>query len=446
MSQKWNLQDIRPAVPQKQALRESPRRQVARDIAPRKLKQEEPDYLNDPDLATIDVIDGSRVKRKRVIVTAVFALIIIGIGFFVNVLLGGAEITVYPKMKDISVQATFEAFKTPKVGELGYELLSLETTGEKQVKANGKEAVSIRAEGIIFIYNTKSTSEQRLVKNTRFETKDGLIFKIKESVVVPGASKDAKGNLVPGSASAEVFADGTGEKYNIAPTRFTVPGLKGSDQYVNVYGESTSAFTGGFEGEKYIIDEAELDTAKQALHVELRDTLLARLKEERPAGFVIYDGAITFTYESLPSTEYGASLATIKEKVTMHVPMFMEPQFAEYIADKSIPEYAAEPVTFLNPNTLTFTYENASTSVSDISTLESFEMTLKGGSTIVWKFDEQNLKKQLLGLKKAKATEVFSTYGGIRTAQAVIRPFWATTYPEDVDNIIVNTILEQKTE
>lgn len=440
MTQKWNLQDIKPAGTTKGAPRETPLRKPQIDISYKAPKSHSSETVIDPDIAMIDVIDGKSEKRKRVIITVVVASIIIGAGFFVNVMLGGADVTVHPKLKDISVQAEFRAETKPQAGELGYELLTLEETGEKQVKASGKETVSLKAEGKIFVYNAKSTSPQRLIKNTRFENKDGLIFRIKESIEVPGATTDTKGALVPGSIVADVVADGTGDQYNIPPGRFTVPGLKDTEQYEHVYGESTTGFTGGFEGEKYIIDEAEFSTAKQALHVELRDKLLAKLKEARPAGFVVYDDAVTFAFDSLPSTEYGESLATIKEKARLQVPMFKESEFSSFLADKTIPDYTGDLVSIIDPLTLTFSYTAPTTTVSDISTYTALDFMLKGDAKVVWKFDEKKLQNDLISLKKSEAPKVFSSYPAISSANAEIRPFWVSVFPKNPDEIKVHIV------
>ncbi len=442
MAQKWNLQDIRPAGAPKSAPREPAPRRANQDIAPRAPKIEHPPAFDDSDLATLDIIDGNTVKRTRAIITAVVVVIIVALGYFVNVMLGGAEVTVYPKVRDIFVQAEFTAYTNPKVGDLGYELLTLEATGEKQVKAAGKEMVSTRAEGEIMIYNAKSTSPQRLIKNTRFETPEGLIFRIKESIEVPGATEDAKGNTVPGSIMAVVFADGVGETYNIGPARFTVPGLKGTEQYDYVYAESTVGFTGGFEGEKYIIDEAELETAKQALHIELRNTLLERLKAERPAGFVIYENSVALTFEELPSTQYGDSLATIKELARLQVPIFREAEFAKFLADKSVPDYAGDPVTIPNPETLTFTYASPTTTISDLSPLTSLPFMLKGDARIIWEFNEEKLKEELRSIDKKDSAAVFGAYPSIRNAEARVKPFWETAFPDNPEDIQVETVIE----
>jgi hypothetical protein len=436
MAQKWNLQDIRPAGPKPQPPRSvGTRQRPQQDIAPRTpdVAPQTPEF--DPDLSTIDIVDGNSAKRKRVIVSAVIAALVVGAGVFVNMLLGGATVTVYPKIKDVSVQADVIASITPQVGELGYELLTLEATGEKQVKAAGKEEVKERAGGKLFVYNTSDTV-QRLIKNTRFETGEGLVFRITESIEVPPAKAG-----VPGSVAADVFADGTGEQYNIPPQRFTVPGLKGSPQYDRMYAESNAAFTGGFDGEKYILDEAELATAQQALHIELRNTLLARLQNERPAGFVLYDEAVTISFESLPPTEYGDSLATIKERARLQVPLFKEDAFATYIAEQGVSDYAGEPVMVPDPATLTFTYHSATTTISDISDRTTLDFMLKGTARIVWQFDELQLKNQLVGIRKNDAAAVFASYPSIRSAQAEIRPFWAGSFPDDSTDIGVSEVL-----
>ncbi len=460
MPQKWNLGDIRPSKPGRTLAEEvpgsvhpvsapkessGPRQQS--DIAPRRpsIDRREPVRTPPPrednDLESLDIIDGRQVKRTRMIIAVVIAALIIGGAIFLNILMGGAEVTVYPKFKDVSVQATFTGMKSPKAGELGYELLSLEATGERQVKAAGTEKVSERASGSIFVYNTDPKATQRLIKNTRFENPDGLIFRIKESIEVPPATKDARGALVPGVVTADVFADGTGEQYNVAPSRFTVPGLKNSPQFTTVYGETTVAMTGGFEGDRFLLDEAELEIKKQELQQELRTTLLERLKTERPVGFVVYESAVAFAFETLPATTYGDSLATIKEQARLYVPMFKEDDFAEYIAKSTIAGYEGEPVLITDTQALSFTYESATATISDISKEVTLPFNLKGTARIVWSFDANKLTKDLLNLSKTALEPMLQSYPAIDRAEAVVRPFWAQSFPDDMKKIEVKTIL-----
>ncbi len=437
MAQKWNLQDIRPqGAPKAQPPRSvgTPQLRPKQDIAPRAPEQSPaPEY--DPDLSTLEITDGNAAKRKRVLISSIIALCLIGAGYGVNLLLAGATVTVQPKVADIALGSEISAKTTPQVGELGYELLTLEATGERQVKATGKENVHEQAQGKIFVYNTSDVS-QRLIKNTRFENKDGLIFRIQESIEVP----PAKGGT-PGKVAADVFADGPGEQYNIPPQRFTVPGLKGSDQFDKMYGESEAAFTGGFDGEKYMLDEAELATATQALQLELRNTLLGRLKSERPAGFVVFDDAVAISFESMPATDYGDSLATIKERARLQVPLFKEDAFAAYIATQGYKDYKNDRVIVSNPEALTFTYTSATTTVSDLSGRTTLDFMLKGTAHLIWQVDEAKLTSELLGIKKKDTNAIFLKYGTIiQKASVEIRPFWKTVMPKNADDITIETV------
>ncbi len=445
MNRKWNLQDIRPAGP---APRERGRRvPVAEgqsvDMAPRTpIHQESAPRRRDPDIASIDIIDGGSRRKKRIFVSVIVALLIVGSGFAASFLMGGAEVTVYPKNRETNVDATFSAFIAPSSGELGYELLTLESNGERQVSATGEETVSERATGNILIYNAHSATPQRLIKNTRFESTDGLIFKISESVEVPGYTDDGKGNRAPGVVSATVFADGTGEQYNVGPGRFTIPGLKGSPQFDAMYGETTESFAGGYEGKRFIIEEGELETAKQALHLELRDALLARLETEKPAGFVVYKDAVTFSFDSLPATEYGDKLATIKERARLQIPIFKETSFATYLAENTIVVYEGEPVYIEDPLALVFSYPSPTTTTSDISAQTDIAFKLKGNTRIIWTFDESSLKNDLLGLSKSALDTVLTKYPAIVKAEAVVRPFWKQAFPENPEEVTVTTIVK----
>ncbi|MDD3155887.1 MAG: hypothetical protein PHP14_00005, partial [Candidatus Pacebacteria bacterium] len=113
------------------------------------------------------------------------------------------------------------------------------------------------------------------VKNTRFESPDGLIFRINSRVIVPGATLK-NGELVPSSIVADATADETGKAYNIAATRFTIPGFKGTDRFTGFYGESKAPFTGGSDGESTVVSNVDLKNAEK----EASDVLFEKLKTE----------------------------------------------------------------------------------------------------------------------------------------------------------------------
>ena len=185
--------------------------------------------------------------------------IIVGVSILVlffgfSLLFSGAKLVVIPKQRSVLVDATFEAFKTPRVGALGYEIMTIEIEGTNEVYANTEEFVEEKASGKITIYNNFNTSKQRLIKNTRFETPEGLIYRINESTVVPGQRIENK-KVVPGSVEVVVYADEVGEKYNMGLGDFTIPWFKGDPRFDDFYARSKTEMTGGFVGEKKIVSK-----------------------------------------------------------------------------------------------------------------------------------------------------------------------------------------------
>lgn len=437
MSQKWKLQDIRPAQPKK---RRTPSQERPLRHEPTQVASER------EDIPEITITDGNKKKRSNLVIAIVLFFVVFGGGIGVSALMSGADITVYPKNRIPNLNAEFTAYPEPRAGELSYEIMTLKAEGERQVTATGEETVEEQATGMIEIIKTTPGAE-RLIKNTRFESPDGLIFKIVESIVVPGAVKDSSGASVPGTIRAEVFAESPGEEYNLnAGTRFSIPGFKEggfTELYNAIYAENRSDFTGGYAGPKFIINEDELAIAKQSLQMELRDSLLSRMEEKKPADFVLFPSAVTFTYTSLPAVEYGEDLVTIKEEASLQIPTFQKDSFAEFIAAATIPGYEGGKVRIDNVNDLNFEYLVATTSSTNIADLTSLNFKIIGKPHIVWVYDEVMLKSDLSGAYKTAFDPMLKEkYPAIIKGRAVVKPFWKRTFPDDADEISVTEVVE----
>jgi hypothetical protein len=389
---------------------------------------------------SIPVINGNKRSRGNMYLGIILAVAIIAGSLGISALTGGAEITIYPKVRELNVNAEFTAYAQMKPGELAYEIMTLDASGERQVKASGQETITKQAAGEIEI--SKSTpGTERLIKNTRFATADGLVFRIQESVVVPGAIKATDGTIVPGVIRAQVFADEAGDKYNIAAgTPLNVPGFKEggyTDLFNAISAKNTSAFLDGFNGPKFIINEAELSTARQSLQLELRDALLAKIKAESPADFTSFVDSIAFTYNALPATPYGDDLVTIKEQAVLQIPLFKKEDFAEFIAKETIVGYEDEPVRIDNLENLSFSYVNATTSQSNIANETALTFKIAGVPKIVWTFDGERMKTELLGKEKTAFVVVLANYTGIERGEMKVRPFWKRTFPTTLKDIAI---------
>jgi hypothetical protein len=442
MTQKWNLQDIRPAEPR--ARRLPPTSAPSLDISGN--EPPTPISNNREHIPSIVIENGTKKGRNRLFLSVLLFILIVGSAVALSAIMGKTELTVYPENREPNVSAEFTAYPDKRAGELSYEVMTLESTGEGQVKASGQVEVEELATGKIEI--SKSTpGTERLIKNTRFRTAEGLIFRIEESVVVPGAVKDENGHLVPGSIQAKVFADNVGEQYNIpAGKTLDVPGFEenGYTELFNaIKAKSYEAFTGGFKGPQFQIDENELSTARQALQLKLRDDLLLRIDNEKPADFIAFKSAVAITYNQLPAVEYGNDLVTIKEQAILQIPLFNASDLGSFLAKETVATYDGNPVRVSDPSVLTFEYVGATTSSSVIANEPSLTFRLTGKPLLIWQYDVEKLKKDLAGLPKTALGNAVPAYPGIDEARVHITPFWQRSFPEDPNDIIVIEELRQ---
>ncbi len=142
----------------------------------------------------------------------------------------------------------------------------IEITSEKTetYSTMGKKRMTEKARGEITVYNEYSSNPQKIVANTRFLSKEGQLFKISESITIPGFSR-VEGKDVPGEVTATVYADAPGEEYNIGASSFTLPGLQGHPKYSSVYARSTQAMSGGIDKDVLYFSESDYITAKDKL-------------------------------------------------------------------------------------------------------------------------------------------------------------------------------------
>lgn len=468
MTQKWNLQDIRPAHQPRPSTRPAPgtvdnlsarpngrpvshgQSQTHPSTPAYQTQNREPEptfhHQNHTEMQEADeegyipVVNGNKKRNHHLIAGVVISIIIVATGIGVSSFTGGTKITIHPKVKELNVNADFTAYTEKKPGELSYEVMTLDETGERQVKATGQETITKQASGEIEITKTTAGVE-RLIKNTRFSTSNGLIFRIQESVTVPGAVKGTDGKMNSGSIRAQVFAEEPGDKYNVpAGTAMTVPGFKEGnymDLFNAISAKATAPFIDGFSGPKFIINDAELSTAKQSLQMELRDKLLAKIKEQRPADFTSFTDSISITYNTLPPTQYGDNLVTIKEQAILQIPLFKKEDFASYVAKQTIVGYENEPVRIDNVDNLTFKYANATTSQTNIANLPSLSFKIAGVPKIVWTFDAEKMKTELLGKEKTAFNQVLSNYTGIEKGEVEVRPFWKSSFSTSLKDITI---------
>ena len=436
MNQKWNLQDIRPAEPRKQrTLGTTPPPSPLRPASEPVRQEPRFERTEREQIPSIVIEDGTKKGSKRVLVSAIVFVVLVGGALGLSALLGKTQLTIYPVFKEPNINSEFTAYPDQRPDALSYTIMTIESTAESQVKANGQVDVENKASGLVQIVKTTPGTE-RIIANTRFRSPDGKIFRIKDAIVVPGAV-----NNVPGTIQAEVTADQPGDEYNLpANTHFDVPGFQEGnlpDLYKAIYAENKAALAGGYKGPQFKIDDNELGTARQALQIKLRDELLGKIDEKKPSGFIALTGGVAITYDQQPTVPYGNDLVTIKEHATLQIPIFKNSDLGTFLAKAAVATYNGGSVRIDDPKALTFEYKAASTSSSVIANEPSLTFTLKGKPKLIWEYDVEKLKKDLAGLPKTSINNAISAYPGIQGAKVSITPFWKQSFPTDPTKIMV---------
>lgn len=380
-----------------------------------------------------------RMRPFRFAIWFVVLIVIIALTLAFSLLFSGAKVSVVPKQSNTIVDARFTTAVNADTDELSYEIMTIEKSSSKKIKASRKEKIEERASGKIVIYNDFNSFSQRLIKNTRFETPEGLIYRINKSVVVPGQSVK-NGEKIPGSVEVTIYADEVGEKYNTGLTDFIIPGFKGSPRFEKFYARAKTSMEGGFVGEKLIADAIELKGAQEELRLELKKQIINEAFSQKPDNFYLFEDTIFVEFEPMSTQESNNEVEVI-EKAILYGVLFNKEEFAKHLAKNTIALFEDESVEISDINTLTLTMLNKEDSRPWKD--EEFEFELKGNTRIIWTFDEDKLKQDLSGRAKKALIIVLSGYPSIEEAEAVLRPFWKRSFPDNVDKIKIQKKLNK---
>lgn len=388
--------------------------------------------------ASLGAYVDSPPRRSRLLIwlVAVVAVVILA-GAVAYVFLGDTVVTVTPRTHQItfddSTQFTAYPAATSAAGTIAYTTESIVLTDSATVPATGTEQAQDKATGTITVYNDYSSAPVRLIKNTRFQSPGGMIFRIPASVEVPGKKGSTSGQI-----SVTVIADQPGESYNIAPAdKFTLPGLKSTpEMYTGVWGRSTETFSGGFSGTKPAIQKDALDKARSDIRARLEEKARSAVAERNSENtFAFYDLS-TVLFESLPTTPEATGSAKVNEKVTITIPLFSKPAFAGSIASAVSADAEGNMIT-LTPGAA---FGAKIAGDQKVLGQDPLTFTLSGNATLVWSIDPGPLSDALAGKDQGAFETVIGSFPSIEKAEASIAPFWRRSFPADPADIKITVV------
>jgi len=210
--------------------------------------------------------------------------------------------------------------------------------------------------GKVTISNAYSADPQTLIATTRILSSDGKLFRLKDTVTVPGMQGGQ-----PGAIAAEIVADKVGADYAIPAGTFTIPGLDGTPKQGKFSVVSKTAFAGGGKqtGVLSSVSTADIVKAKQVVDKALRDAIEADFRSQLSAGEQILPAAIEITTvaaDSAPLVGTAADTFDYTWQVHARTLAFSETVVRNMLRDRFLSQATDTSKMTLDPSKMTLEY------------------------------------------------------------------------------------------
>jgi hypothetical protein len=382
---------------------------------------------------------GFKFGKKWIWVGSIFAFILLA--FIVLQFLFSATISVTPKQSTVQIDAkltaSIEATMSPNA--LTYQIITLNASEKETVLATGTVAtLPKKASGQITIFNNYSSLPQTLITNTRFETANGLIYRIQNPVKIPGFTISG-GKTVPGSITVTVVADQIGSKYNIDTVDFTIPGFKtDTGRYSKIFARSKTAMTLGSDGNSFGVSKEVRQSAQTNIEMRLKESLVKQVQSQKTVDSIVFDNASKISFQYLADTTgVDAQHVVIKEQGTISSVVFDKKTLSKILLEDTINAVGGE-AEIKGLEKLHFTATVSTTSPTWQA--KQFTFTLTGSVDVIGTFDTNKLLQDIVGIPRSDLSKVLSNYPTINKAVATVKPFWKKMFPTDISKIKIKIV------
>ena len=400
-------------------------RKIIKDVFLRNKEEERP---------LLEELEMEKTKKSRFFfkfMVSLLILILLGAFSFVALSrISTAAVNISPYKETLAVDSRLRAYTNTVATGLSFEVMQLSAEESGLVTATGISSGGQKASGKITVYNNYGSAPQRLIANTRFQTSDGKVYRIKGAISVPGM----------GVTEATVYADQAGEEYNIGPADFTLPGLKGGARFEKVFAKSKTTMAGGSGGNARIVKKEDLDSVKASINEKIKNGLIEKFSNQKPEGYVLFANAVKIEYADNPDNpkvgDSSSRSMAFKAKGSATVYLFKKDALAKALADDNAGNFKKAPkndsIAVDNIESLDFSLISADAKNKEIT------IRLKGDADFVWVVDTAKLLEEMMNYKGKDYTAVFQNYPAIEKATIVQSPKWWPKFPADKSKIKIN--------
>ena len=379
----------------------------------------------------------SNHSKKLLIIWGFLSLLILGLVSYL--FLDKATIKVVLRQNELTFQKNIIASQNihrPAVysDQIPAEVITLNKTGRKEFSATGNKVIKKKAEGEIIIYNQFSSQPQKLVATTRFETKDGKIFRLIKSVIVPGA-KVENGKIVANSIKVKVIADQPGSDYNISSSNFTIPGFKGSSKFRGFYAKSNQAMTGGQISNVKIVTENDLKQAKIVLKKNFSDNskkMTEEIIKKIPNGYEMLDNKVNYTRSKITCSTSSGTVTdnfSCQEDEKVEAVVFKKEDLIALIKSANH-DFFDNKIILRDKSKFDYSLINYDFNNHQVG----FKVNAKIAAES--KINKQQLKADLMGKSREEVRNIINQkYPNIAQVEVIFWPIWTKKIPENINRI-----------
>lgn len=317
--------------------------------------------------------------------------------------------------------------------DLGSDILTVvaSSSESKDLPRRGVSKVQTKASGKIMVYNAFDTSPQKLITNTRFESKTGKTYRSAESIIVPGIK-----NGVPGQVDITVYADSVGADYNAEAGEFTIPGFKGTARYAKFTAKSKTKLAGGSSGTTDAAADEDVIVAQNELVSKIKENILVQIKSQDPGEDYIYLADAVLYAQSDNRNELLSDPKTeFKQEVTAKAFFIKKTYLSKKLLEGSN-RNEDEGLVLEDSAQIVFggVKNEAKSSLGDIV------FTVTGSPSFISKLDEVTIKSSLSGKSRSEFENSMKYFKGVEKAEPHFNPFWLRSFPNSVARINIEIL------
>jgi hypothetical protein len=371
-------------------------------------------------------ISDRKFLRKTIIGVVVVAILSV-LGWLMWKYVPSATLTVYA----VRVDASDEISVSTSAGDdatIEIKRFDETVTITESFPATGSNGADTRrATGVVTIYNTHSEEEQPLVATTRLLTDDGKLYRLVESVVVPG-KRTENGESIPGMVTANVKADEAGDAYNIGPSRFTIPGFAGSPKHDAFYAESEEAFLGGGSGgsETSSVSQSDIAKARESAEAKAIEQAKRIIVEKLEEGWMLSEDALRISVREADAFPAEGSVAETFEYslvASVNAIVANTSDIEDVVRSKLFDQMKQR---LPESDSTTWIVESVDIEYGEMKpNFESDSIAMNLSAKAKWRaeVDESGLKEVFLGKNTEEIRSILDTYSGrIEQVDVDIRP------------------------